>query len=68
MHDGDVAIVGQAQSPDLAYSYPSVLMRSPAFGNVRFTGAHPVQKGKGTVTEFSCSWQAVRTPAASVEE
>jgi len=56
-------LVGQAQSPDLAYSFPSNLMESALFRKVHLHGAHPVNRAGGTVTEFSCSFVARRSAA-----
>jgi Tfp pilus assembly protein PilN len=56
--ENNVAITGQARSADLAYAYPSTLMKSDVFSRVHFRGAHPVRRGDGAVTQFSCECRA----------
>lgn len=66
--DKEVNIRGQARSTDLAFAYPSALMKSNVLGNVQFHGAHPITKGEGTVTEFRCSCQILTRVLETLKE
>ncbi len=54
-----VEITGQAEVPEDAYTYPSILAQSEAYEWVSLRGTHPVKRGGGVVTEFACTCRVV---------